>query len=277
MPNATRTDVSLFYETYGSSGDPTVLVHGSWGDHSSWGGLVPSLSQALAVVAYDRRGHGASRGPRRESPVRDDAVDLAMLLESIDLYPAHLIAFSYGSAVALRLAIDRPELVRSVAVHEPPFLGLLEYGPAGVASSAAHARAGVRRLQELARNGDGTDGARDFVERLPRDSELPGPVDSVLHERIAPGSDRWVEEFDDPETMSPSRAELASLDLPILVTTGETSSPLFHAIQAEMAGLLRNGSLRTLPETGGVPRFTSPAVYAGALVTFLLERNVPST
>src|SRR5208282_5850182 len=111
-------------------GDPTVLVHGSLVDRTSWRGVRRGLAQSLTVLAYDRRGHGESTGPVRIHPVRDDASDLAELLESIDLYPAHVIAHSYGGAVALRLAFERPEMVRSLLLHEPPFVGLLEDDPA---------------------------------------------------------------------------------------------------------------------------------------------------
>ncbi|MFY9716876.1 MAG: alpha/beta hydrolase [Thermoplasmata archaeon] len=277
MPNATRADVTLYYETHGSAGDPTVVVHDSWEDHQGWARLVPSLSQALALVTYDRRGHGASVGPPRERPVRDDASDLAMLLESIDLFPAHVIGCSYGAVVALRLAIDRPELVRSVAVHEPPFLGLLEDGPSWLGDLAARARAGVREMQDRARQGDRSGAARQFIERLAPVTAAADRLGFAPPGGLVPGSDLWVEEYADPETMSPSRTELAGLDLPILLTTGESSAPLFHGIQAELTRVLRNASARTLPGIGEVPLLTQPEVYAGALVSFLLERDVPST
>ncbi len=130
MPFATVDQRALYYEVHGADGDPTVLVHGSFVDHQSWDLVVPGLSQALQVVAYDRRGHGRSAPGPRLHPVADDAADLAGILESANLFPAHVIAHSYGGAVAIHLAIHRPELVRSLAVHEPPFLGLLAENPA---------------------------------------------------------------------------------------------------------------------------------------------------
>ena len=83
-------------------------------------------------------------GPVRTHPARDDAGDLAQLLESLDLYPVHVVAHSYGGAVALRLALDRSEMVRSLALHEPPFVGLLEEDPA-TAPEAERLWAGTSR------------------------------------------------------------------------------------------------------------------------------------
>ena len=37
--------IELFYELRGS-GDPLVLVHGSWGDHHNWDPIVGSLAES---------------------------------------------------------------------------------------------------------------------------------------------------------------------------------------------------------------------------------------
>lgn len=61
MPYVTLEDVDLFYEEEGA-GDPVVLVHGSWSDHTDWDGLAPLLVDRLLVVRHDRRGYGRTRG-----------------------------------------------------------------------------------------------------------------------------------------------------------------------------------------------------------------------
>ncbi|MGP8077507.1 MAG: alpha/beta fold hydrolase [Thermoplasmata archaeon] len=276
MPTADRSGSSIYYEVHGDAGDPTVLVHGSWVDHQSWERIVGPLSAGLRVVTFDRRGHGASTGAPRNRPVRDDASDLASLLETTDLFPAHLVGHSYGGVVALRLAIDRPELARSVTVHEPPFLGLLEDG-GPLASEAAEARTQVRRLQRKVRSGDPEGAAREFMERFAPEPGAWERLDPPTRARTPRNAACWAEEFDDPETLAPSRAELAGLDLPVLLTTGERSSPLFRGIEGELAATMRNSTARTLRGAGHVPHLTHPEMYAGVVATFLLERDVPST
>ena len=277
MPTLEGPAGTIYYETAGGAwGDPTVLVHGSWVDHRSWARVVPSLAQGLHVITYDRRGHGGSSGARRERPVRDDASDLARLLESIDLFPAHVVGHSYGGAVALRLAVDRPELVRSVAVHEPPFLGLLpEDDP--MADEASRARADVRRLQARVRTGDLDGAAREFVDRFSPDLGEWDRLDPTVHGQLARNAERWAEELDDPEAMCPSRTGISGLDIPVLLTSGERSSPLFHGIEAELLRTLRNASARRLPACGHAPHLTHPEMYVGVLAMFLLEREVPPT
>ncbi|HXW67669.1 MAG TPA: alpha/beta hydrolase [Thermoplasmata archaeon] len=276
MPSAQANGTQLYYELHGTSGDPVVLVHGSWVDHSSWSEVVPGFEQSMQVVAYDRRGHGASPAVPRTRPVHDDAADLAGLLEALDLYPAHVVAHSYGAAVALRLAVDRPEMVRSVVAHEPTYVGLLA-GDAATAPEAERLLDGIRALQRLVRAGDVETAAAQFVDQF---SSEPGAWDrlpELVRARFRANAPRWVEEFDDPETLSPAPAPLAELLIPVLLTEGSQSPPFLHRITAALARLLRNGQVRELPDVGHVPHLTRPQQFVGVVLTYLLERNVPVT
>ncbi len=276
MPKVRVGDSELRYQINGSSGDPVVFVHGSLVDHHSFDALVGPLAQNLVVMSYDRRGHGESTGPRRESPVRDDASDLAGLLEAVDLYPVHLVAHSYAGAVAFRLAHDRPEMVRSIAVHESVFVGLLLEDPVN-AAEAERVLSEMHRLQGLVSAGEREKAARGITEAF---SLQPG-----AWERLAPPAratlvrhvDRWCEEFDDPNAIRPNARELSESLVPVLLTVGELSPPFLHRITAALAQSLQNATVCTLADAGHVPHLTQPHQYAGVLVNFLLERNVPTT
>ncbi|MBV9140397.1 MAG: alpha/beta hydrolase [Pseudonocardiales bacterium] len=112
----------LVYDEQGA-GEPLVLVHGTGGQASSWGGALGDLAAGgYRVIAYDRRGYGRSVHP----PVRDyrmHVADLAAVLEQVGA-PAHVLGWSSGGTTALALASERPELCRGVVVLEPPWHGL---------------------------------------------------------------------------------------------------------------------------------------------------------
>jgi pimeloyl-ACP methyl ester carboxylesterase len=124
MPTVTVNGVRLFYELTGD-GPPLLLVHGSWVDHASWNLVVPALAQRFPVLTYDRRGHSQSERPPTQGSAEEDIADLAALIEHLGLAPSHVAGNSFGGSLALRLAAQHPEVVRSVAAHEPPFLALL--------------------------------------------------------------------------------------------------------------------------------------------------------
>lgn len=275
MPTVTLPHARIGYDLSGA-GDPTVLVHGSLVDRSSWDRVRPGLAQSLTVLTYDRRGYGESTGAFRTHPVRDDASDLARLLEALDLFPVHVIAHSYGGAVALRLAEDRPEMVRSLVLHEPPFIGLLEDDPVD-ASEGARVRAGTEAIRAQVSAGRTEEAAREIVNAF--------SVEEGAWERLRPEVqramllylDRWSEELEDPEASRPDRGSLSELLIPALLTTGERSPPFVHRVVSHLAGYLRNATVRTLPGASHVPHLTNPDQFIALIHGFLVERNVPTT
>jgi pimeloyl-ACP methyl ester carboxylesterase len=142
----------IWSEEVGREGAPLVaLVHGSMDRSAGLLRLSRRLDHAHRVLRYDRRGYG--RSFPHDGPFRmDEQVgDLERLLDG---RPAVVVGHSYGGNVALSLAARRPDLVRGVAVYEPP-LSWLEWWPTTTAGE-----------QALAGGGDPADAAERFVRRL---------------------------------------------------------------------------------------------------------------
>jgi pimeloyl-ACP methyl ester carboxylesterase len=275
MPIATLSSASIRYEISGR-GDPTVMIHGSLADRGSWEQVRVGLAPSLRTLAYDRRGHGESTGPVRLRPVHDDASDLAELLDAIDLFPVHVIAHSYGAAIALRLAADRPEMVRSLYLHEPPFVRLLEEDPA-TAPEADRLSAETKAIQSLVRAGKIEAAAREIADALSSEAGTWDRLRSEVRQSVLGYMVRWAEELDDPEATRPDPAVLSELLIPVLLTTGERSPPFLHRITDLLGDRLKNAIVRTLPGVGHVPHLSDPDLFIATVQGFLVERNVPST
>jgi len=275
MPTANLRNAQIRYDLSGA-GDPTVMVHGSLVDRGSWDAVRPGLTQSLTVLTYDRRGHGESVGAVRTRPVRDDSGDLAELLEALDLFPVHVIAHSYGGAVAFRLAADRPEMVRSIALHEPPFIGLLDEDPAD-ALEGERVRAGTEAIRDLVRSGQRERAAREIVGAFSVEEGAWERLRPEVQRGLLRHVDRWAEELGDPEATRPDGALFAELLIPTLLTAGERSPAFVRRITDRLAGRLRNATLRTLPGVSHVPHLSNPDQFIALIHGFLVERNVPST
>ncbi|MGH2379513.1 MAG: alpha/beta fold hydrolase [Candidatus Limnocylindria bacterium] len=123
MPLIPIDGIRLMVDDTGS-GDPLVLVHGSWDDRRVWAAATDELSRSFRVITYDRRGHTDSEDGSTPGTRRDDEDDLVALIETLELAPAHVVANSFGGAIAVGLAARQPELLRSLSVHEPPLFPL---------------------------------------------------------------------------------------------------------------------------------------------------------
>lgn len=164
MPTSLVNGVQLYWET-GGSGEPVILVHGSWGDHHNWDAVAPGLRESFKLVTYDRRGHSRSERPPGPGSVEEDAADLGALIEQMFQGPAHVVGNSFGAVIALRLAARRRDLFRSMAVHEPPLWGLLE-GQPDTQTALAQAQQRIAAVIDLLRSGDDRGGAELFMETI---------------------------------------------------------------------------------------------------------------
>ncbi len=130
MLYAKVNDIDLYYETCGQ-GEPLVLLHGFSGTgRAHWHLQIPVFAEHYRVIVPDLRGHGKSKC----QTVPPDywellASDIATLIGHLGLGQVHLGGFSLGSVVAQLVALDHPDLVKSLilvstAAHVP-----VEEGP----------------------------------------------------------------------------------------------------------------------------------------------------
>jgi pimeloyl-ACP methyl ester carboxylesterase len=156
--------VELYHEITGN-GDPLVLTHGSWTDGSGWAPCVDRLAERYRVVVWDRRGHSRSEAGTGAGSRAEDAADLAALIEHLSAEPVHVAGDSYGAIVTLTLVTDRPDLVATAAVHEPPLFGLLEgTHDQALGSELAAAAADMEVVGGLIASGDHLGAAEHFIE-----------------------------------------------------------------------------------------------------------------
>jgi pimeloyl-ACP methyl ester carboxylesterase len=101
-----------------------VLVHGSVGNGAAtWGAQAP-LAERFRLVVLDRPGFPPG-APVASVDFEEHGAWLAERLEPGD----HLAGHSYGGIVSLLAAAERPELVRSLTVIEPPCFGVARGDP----------------------------------------------------------------------------------------------------------------------------------------------------
>ncbi len=273
MPDTEINGVRLHWQLTGEAGDPVVLVHGSWGDHHGWDLVVPALAKSFRVLTYDRRGHSLSARPAAPGSVREDVADLAALVEHLDLAPAHVVGNSFGGVIALRLAAARPDLFRSLLVHEPPVLGLLDDPGARAQLQAVGER--MRAVLDLLASGQAEAGARQFMETIAFGPGAWAQFPPELRDTFVFNAPTFVDEERDPESRTIDPAALARFSRPALLTQGERSEPFFSLILDRLAPAFPAAQRRTLPGSGHVPQVTHPEEYVRVIETFIARAGRP--
>ncbi|MBC8331290.1 MAG: alpha/beta fold hydrolase [Anaerolineae bacterium] len=122
MPKITLNAIELFYEIHGT-GEPLLLIHGLGSSSRDWEYQLPAFTEHYQVITCDVRGHGQSAKPPGPYSVPMFADDIIQLMQALDIAPAHVLGISMGGMIAYQLAVDHPEMVKSlIAVNCNPEL-----------------------------------------------------------------------------------------------------------------------------------------------------------
>lgn len=100
-----------------------VLIHGFGADMGVWLMTEPALARHARLTLYDLPGHGGTGLALAQGDLAEFSGHLAALLDAQGLARPHLIAHSFGAAVALHLAATRPGRVSGLSLIAPAGLG----------------------------------------------------------------------------------------------------------------------------------------------------------
>ena len=118
MPTTHHDDVEIYYETFGSGTDPTLLLVNGLGSQcinydEAW--CEKFAAQGYQVVRFDNRDTGlSSQLDGHTYTLRDMVGDALAVLDAVGAERAHVIGVSMGGMLVQRLAIDHPDRVLSM-------------------------------------------------------------------------------------------------------------------------------------------------------------------
>lgn len=269
MPYAACDDaVKLYYETAGS-GTPIVFVHEFGGNYWSWEPQMGFFARRHLCLTFAARGYPPSDVPKSVEAYSQAraAEDIFAVLDDARLQRAHLVGLSMGGFACLHAAMRYPDRVASVVVagtgygaekaHEAYFKGVSEDVARNFESRGAQAFApvyaeGASRVQFQEKDPCGW---RLFAERLARHDPL-GAANTM----------RGV------QAQRPSlydlEAELAVLDTPVLVMTGDEDD---HCLQPGifLKRIIPRCGFAVLPKSGHTLNLEEPALFNALVGEFI--------
>jgi 2-succinyl-6-hydroxy-2,4-cyclohexadiene-1-carboxylate synthase len=251
--------VTLHAETSGR-GPRLVLVHGFTQNRNCWGPLAADLERDHEVVRVDAPGHGRSAG------VRADLGEGARLLAERG-GPATYVGYSMGGRFVLRLAVDRPEVVRGVVV-----VG----ATAGLDDPQARAERSARD-RELA-DGLERDGLDAFLDRWlaqPLFAGLPEPM-RFLDERRDNTASGLADSLRRAGTgrQEPLWDRLAAVAAPVLAVAGQADAKFTAEARRLVAAVGAPAELALVPGAGHAAHLERPAEFLGALRPWLARHGL---
>lgn len=254
--------LEMYYEIYGS-GQPLVLLHGNLSTiGTSFGKMIPLLSETRRVIAIEQQGHGHTADIDRPFTIEQWAQDTTALLRHLGIEQADFFGYSSGGGLALEIALRSPDLVRKFV-----FAGGTSYHRDGF-------------YPELLA------GSQDM-----KPEDLDGSPFQQAYSRVAPQPENWhqlvmkVVEMDRATVGWPGEV-IASLKPPVLLVIGDSDIVrpehvvemfrlLGGGVAGDLVGLPRS-QLAILPGTTHV-MIPDRAEWLSSMVCAFLDAPVQDT
>jgi pimeloyl-ACP methyl ester carboxylesterase len=224
---------ALYVEERGN-GAPVVLIHGGLGSSAMMRWVVAFLSDDFRVITPDSRGHGRSTNPRGRLSYAQIADDVAALIATMGLARPVVGGYSDGGQVALELGARHPNAAAAliVAAAYPDF-----------------ANSGLRDVMRALLGAD-EQGNPDFAQtdaRLGRFADVvkswhPGG-EQQWRALVTQSAPMWI------DYAGLSTDEVRSIDVPVLVFTGDRDQYIGLDLSVALYRALPNAELAVVPGT----------------------------
>lgn len=226
-------------------GEPLVWLHGG-------GGLYPSrgtdlLAEQFRLVALELPGFGSSWDLVGAETFDQLGAQVGDAIEAMELGDHVLHGTSFGGAVALHLALDRPHGITRLILESPAAFRPVGWVPPDIDT----VRKGLFRHPELARR------VRIDPKIALRDRELVNRLSLTVDRDALAG-------------------RLRDLSVPTLVIFGEADTLVPPAMASNYCDNAPECSLLLIPDAAHVVSSDQPEIYAAAVSGFARDGTIPA-
>ncbi|HWE23423.1 MAG TPA: alpha/beta fold hydrolase, partial [Myxococcales bacterium] len=215
MPRLKVDGVELHYEDTGGVGPPVVFAHGLLWSGTMFRFQVEALRGTYRCISFDFRGQGRSEIARSGYDMDTLTRDTATLIERLRAWPCHFVGLSMGGFVGMRLARQRPELLRSLSLlhtagDAEPLWRRPRYALMGLATRLLGPRVLIRPVMKIL-----------FGRSFLRDPAQASLRDSLRDELLRNDVDGELLALRGVLRRSSFMDDLSSLQTPTLVLSGD--------------------------------------------------------
>jgi pimeloyl-ACP methyl ester carboxylesterase len=255
------------------TGTPVVFVHGAFSDLRFWEPQRQAVAMQYRFMAYNQRYHGTAPWPDegQHYSMATHAIDLAAILRQLNAGPVHLVGPSYGGQIVLRVAVDHPNMVRSLTVMEPGLRTLLTDNPEAkpVLDEVSKAREPILAAVTA---GDVVQATKLFFDWV--NNHGAGAFDQqpeALRQMCLDNARTLPLLLAAPPPPALSCATLGEVKAPTLVIGGAQSLPYFSLSNEAIVRCIPGSRLVLIPQATHPMSYQNPAAFNAVLLQFLAQ------
>ncbi|WP_337184562.1 3-oxoadipate enol-lactonase [Shinella sp.] len=259
MQFATVNDVILHHQLIGGpAGKPVIVFVNSLGtDFRIWRDVVVRLAGDFPIITYDKRGHGLSDLGQVPYSIDDHVLDLAALLDRLDVRDAIICGLSVGGMIAQGLAAKRQDLARALVLCDTAHrIGTAEMWNARIESVETK---GIESLADSVME-------RWFTPafRRPENAAYHG-YRNMLTRQSAVGYAATCAALRDADLTESTRR----LTLPVLCVVGDQDGSTPPEVVLSMARLIAGARYEVIKDAGHIPCVEQPEALTQIIRAFI--------
>ncbi|HYC24672.1 MAG TPA: 3-oxoadipate enol-lactonase [Roseiarcus sp.] len=236
-----------------------VFINSLGTDFRIWGDVAEAIARQRRVILYDKRGHGLSTHAQEVGAIADFSLDLAALLDRLNVETATIVGVSIGGLIAQELYRLRPDLVASLVLCDTGHkIGTRELFRARV---EAIEKDGIESIAEgIMQRWFSSEYRKNYPDMMAgwRAMLTRTPQRGYIAACLAIG------EADLTEGAKAIRA-------PTLVIVGDEDGSTPPALAREMTALIPGAKLEIIQRAGHLPCIERPEVVCGLIEAHLEE------
>lgn len=254
-----------------------LFLHGFGGGASGyeWSKVYPAFLDSHRVLVPDLIGWGQSDHPVRDYQVADYLTTLTEFMQKTCPHPVTIVASSLTGAIAIRLAIQHPELVQALFLVSPS--GFADFGQDAGRRLPLQVISTPWLDQLIYTLGATTDvSVRSFLERFlfaQPDRVSPEMVDAYLASAQQPNAQDAALAFLRGDLYFDLARYLPQLHVPTVIVWGEAAQFVSADVGQRLASVNPSSvkAFVQIPDAGVLAHLEQPAIVIGLLRTFLSE------
>ena len=270
IKQASVNGVTLSYKEQGD-GAPVVFVHGCCTDYRAWDAQRLAIAPHYRFIGLNLRYFGTAPWPDDGSNYSHQTFvdDIAAFIRGLNAGPVDLVGWSYSGPVVMLVALQHPELLHSLSIHEPYSASYLT-DPASAKIASDDRQAALAPAIAAAKAGDFASAARLAPIGINHQEDFWDTTTPEIRAMFLDNARTWKPSLTAPPQPPMTCDMLQQIKIPVLITVGDDTRSYFRIGAEGAASCIAGTQLVTIPGRH-LAIVQQPDMFNAVLLKFLAK------
>ncbi len=271
IEQASVNGVTLVYQDQGD-GAPVLFIHGCCTDYRAWDAQRQAIAAHYRFIGLNLRYHGTASWPDDGSKYshQTHADDIAAFIRSLNVGPVDLVGWSYSGPIVLLVALQHPELLHSLTIHEPGTVSFVT-DPASLKIAGDDRKEMLTPAITASKAGDVAGAIKLVPIGVNHQPDFWDTATPEVRSMFLDNARTWTLALAAPPQPPITCDQLQQVKMPVLITYGEQTRPFYRIAAEGAAKCIPGAQLIAIPGGRHLANVQQPDAFNAVMLQFLSE------